>query len=137
MIEVNLHCTFCQESMTTKVSADGWQVRYGAIEDEDALCPAHAKVEDFFKDQCPGCVAGWPECPLYRSFANSRSRDISENELLVIRSGVCPRRVNGSFMVQASPFKITDVNISSVSEHGAALEQAIRGYIAKYPKETA
>lgn len=137
IVLVEVSCSFCGESASVQVVLDGWRVRYGSISDENAFCPKHAQVEDFFQDQCPGCVAGWPDCPLYRAFAYSRNRDMSEADFAALRRGVCPKRVNGSFTVTNGGGKVSveDVNISDVSQSGAAIESAIRDYIATYPDE--
>lgn len=133
-MRVEIYCAFCAEKVEAPVPLKGWRVRYETISDEHGFCPKHAAAEDFFKSQCPGCVAGWPECPLFRAFAYSRSREMSEADFTSLRRGVCPKRVNGTFMVMndGAGVRVEDANISEVSPAGAAIESAIRDYIVAF-----
>lgn len=104
------------------------------IEHEHALCPKHAAVAPFAKAQCPGCVGGWGDCPLWTAFAYSgRQRDICETDFADLERGVCPRRVNGTLM--ASRGRVESINLSEPAGAvaGKALADAIREYIREYP----
>ena len=144
-MKINLSCIFCGKHHTTEAEAPGWRVRHGTIENENALCPDHAIVGDFMQEQCPGCVAGWPDCGLYMSCAycdRERVSDgyepLTEDERALIKRGGCPRRVNGSFTLDTSKsMNLEELNLSDPAspESGQALLDAIDGYLGKWAKK--
>lgn len=134
-LKVTVSCGFCTASHDATVSLpDGWETRYGGADVEDGFCPQHAAVLPFAENQCPGCVSGWGDCPMWHAFGSSSSRTITNTDLATIESGVCPRRVNGtmSFSPRAG---FQDINLSERAPPGSgkAFADAIREYIARYP----
>lgn len=139
-VSVTVGCCLCEaEHRTTIEMPAGWEHRYGGIDDENSgFCPVHAKVGAFAAAQCPGCVGGWGDCPMWEAFAyGGRRRTVGAEDFAALESGRCPRRVNGTIGVNISHggAVIEDLNISDLAtkEAGAAFAQAIRDYCAKYP----
>lgn len=137
-MNIVLHCDLCSKKKTLRAVADGWKVRHDEIDIErKAFCPDHAAVMPFFAAQCPGCVAGWPDCPLHESFAyrHSRAPKLSEQERKYMLAGGCPRRVNGTFSADlAEGIRIAELNISDPApkESAAALLAAIDAYVKEF-----
>lgn len=126
-MKIELLCAFCRETFTTEIELLGWAVRYSSIGEEHAFCPKHALVEDFFSAQCTGCVGGWSDCSFHRDLYSEPTR-IEEKDMAMIRSGFCPRRTNGSFMLGPSAGgRLESFNISdqASAESGEALVNAI------------
>lgn len=138
-ITLHLHCSLCDAKIENDLEDLGWAVRSSAIEDETALCPRHSAVEEFFKSQCVGCVEGWPDCGLYRSFSYSRKRDITEQELEIIRAGICPRRTNGTRMISNQPEGVTmkslDLSRPASEDSGRLLAEGIQEYCERWPSD--
>lgn len=137
-LTVTVNCCLCAKRTVAKFQVpDGWIADDTDI--EDGFCPAHAPIDEWRSAQCPGCVSGWGECGLWRGFAFERYRHnkhetLNERELMVIKTGTCPRRVNGTFGVFGG--RQVDINLSERAEttSGAALVKAIKAYWRKYPK---
>lgn len=144
-MNINLCCGFCSSKRTLRVVAEGWKVRYDALTNENAMCPEHSVIADFFDAQCPGCVAGWPNCGLHDSFAwcdrdnhgRPERRPLDEKERAYLLAGGCPRRVNGSMSFNTATREIKEENISEPAskESSASLLYAIDAYIAKWGKK--
>lgn len=134
-ITVDVHCSLCSKRSKHTISLpDGWAHRYGGIDDEGSgFCPDHAEVADFADSQCPGCVGGWGDCPLFRSFAYSSGRDLTPADFVAIERGVCPRRVNGTITVSPKGTQTLDLSAKATTRSGVALALAIRDYCAAYP----
>ncbi len=139
VMKVILSCAFCSAKHSRELSdPHGWGL-VDDMEQEFSHCPKHAAIEGFIDSQCPGCVSSWGDCGLWKSFAwAGKRRDLTERELLTIRMGVCPRRVNGTLSVVredggTAEVKNIDLSEQSSVEHGAALELAIRNYMVEYP----
>lgn len=134
-MKITIHCCLCDAKHETEIAmADGWQHRYDGIDDErNGFCPKHAPVAEFAKAQCPGCVGGWGDCPMWESFAYSGKRSVGAKDFEWLRQGVCPRRVNGTFGVSAG--KIEDLNLSNQAPPacGATFAEAIEDYCKAYP----
>ena len=91
--------------------------------------------EEFFGAQCPGCVAGYPECGLGRAFAYSSSNGLTNAERAAVRTGVCPFRVNGTFSFSRDTgFQTENLSDVAPSAAGLAVLAAIDAYMAKYGK---
>lgn len=136
-IEIEISCCLCTETHKINIALpDGWGTRYGGISEENGFCPRHKMISKWADSQCPGCVGGWGDCDLWRSFAYTHSRNIDETDLKVIQSGKCPRRTNGT--ISFSPNEgMHDHDLSEIAgtKEGEAFAQAIREYCDKYPKE--
>lgn len=133
--ELEVSCGFCPESHEVEIDLpDGWATRYAGSSDETGFCPKHSPIAPFADSQCRGCVGGWGECGLWQSFAYSDRRTLSPGDLDFIRSGVCPKRVNGALVVDRRG--VTDVDISNraTTESGEALAKAILEYWERYPE---
>lgn len=100
------------------------------------FCEAHADVSLFREDQCPGCVGGWQDCPMWNAFAYTGRRDITEHDYSVLEAGICPRRVNGTFGMNntaGTPVEIHDIDLSAPNVIGGrAFAQGIRDYVAMF-----
>lgn len=137
-MRVDVYCAFCSASETVEVpTPQGW-ARVDNLEEERGLCPTHAPINPFVAAQCPGCVGGWGDCPLWDSFASSgRRRDMGAADFAQIERGICPRRVNGTFGVNmgARSGTVEKIDLSEPAEAvaGKALAKAIREYIERYP----
>jgi len=132
---VTVSCCLC--SNDHKVVLDlpaGWGSRYGAVDDEQGFCPEHSQVAGFSDEQCPGCVGGWGDCDLWSSFAYSHPREpITAAEISAIRTGLCPRRTNGTFTFSRETGMVSeDLSKQSESEAGAAFADGIIAYLEKY-----
>lgn len=133
---IDLYCLVCGEHFESEVESiipEGWGNRFMYLCDEDSFCPKHSDMLSFLGDQCPGCVATFPDCPLYKAIF-TRYPDITSSEMKVIEGGVCPRRVNGTFMVSSDgkSLEVEDTNISDVSKDGMAFANGIREYLSEW-----
>lgn len=132
--EVTVSCAFCSSEHEQKiVLPDGWKARYDGADVENAFCPQHSAAESWTDAQCPGCVAGWGDCPLWDAFAHDQ-RTLTEEELGQVERGICPKRINGTLMV-SNPGGVTSVNLSeqAPTEAGEAMAGAIKDYWTNYP----
>jgi hypothetical protein len=135
-LNVTLYCCLCTNRSEYIVEMlPGWVHSDGGIDVErDGFCPDHAVIEEFASSQCPGCVGGWGDCPMWKAFAYSHRRDITEKDLAAIRSGVCPRRVNGTIGFNAGTGVIADIDLSNRAPRGGPeFAAAIEAYIKEYP----
>lgn len=132
-MKIHLSCDFCTTHQSTEIELpDGW----ATDEDKDlnGLCPDHAAVRPFIKDQCPGCVGGWRDCPLWEAFTygDGRGRPLNDDDFKAIDAGICPRRVNGTFSIGPQGMERIDLSERAPSKAGKALSQAIRDYVKTY-----
>ena len=136
-LEIRLACGLCGDSHEQKIPMpDGWNSRYQSVSDENAFCPKHSIVAKFADSQCPGCVGGWGDCDLHRSYAYSKLT-LAPADFAALESGVCPKRTGGTFMFNSSGLtEHIDLRDAPVVDAGRALAQAIREYAIKYHKET-
>ena len=139
-MEVKVYCCMCENTFETEVDMPkGWAHQYDAMEEEEnGFCPKHSLIATGFCDQqCVGCVGGWGDCDLWRAFAYTSSRSITEKDLMVIKTGHCPYRVGGTIAV--GPFGVRKIDISERGETAAGklLAKSIRDYIKAYPSEAA
>lgn len=131
-LRVNLYCCFCSNQLEIRISLpEEWHLRYAELSSEEALCPDHVIIGEFFDDQCPGCVSCWGECGLWRdAFFEKPERPLSDDDYFSIEKGLCPRRLNGTFglEVTAAGSKIQQVCIAdqATSKSGKALAIAIK-----------
>lgn len=131
-LEVCLSCGLCEERHERKIPMPkGWDSRYRSVSDEHAFCPEHASISTFADSQCPGCVGGWGDCPLWQAFAY-RTLDLTADDFQTLETGVCPKRVNGTMFFKNG--KISHINLREppVVDAGKALAKAIRAYAIKY-----
>lgn len=133
-ISLTIHCCLCSKKSEHKVALpDGWDHRYGGIDDEDSgFCPDHADVAEFAASQCPGCVGGWGDCDLWRDFAHRRK--LTPDDFVKIERGVCPRRTGGTFSVSSKGVEQIDLSTKATTKSGLQLATAIRDYWAAYPE---
>ncbi len=131
-MNIEISCHF--GDMKTELSVDPG-LKWVGVDDiyTEGFCENHAKIEEFTGSQCPGCVGGWGDCELWTAFAH-RSRGLTEEDFAKIRKGICPKRTNGTIMVNADMRKVESVDLSEKAndESGAALEIAIREYWERY-----
>ncbi len=135
--EINVSCCLCPRSHKTHVDLpNDWRTKGTGSDIEDGFCPDHAQVADFAESQCPGCVGGWTDCDLWRGFAYSGRRDLTDNDFAVIRTGRCPRRVNGTFSFGGG-MGVNEIDLSEQAsiESGVALVNAIKDYWERYPED--
>lgn len=133
-IDLHITCCLCGESYDTEINLpDGWDHRYGGIDSEVGFCAKHASVADWADSQCPGCVGSWMDCALWRGFTYSHQRDLTNDELNVIRTGTCPRRTNGMFgFSRSGGMQKIDLSEPAITHGGEAFAQAILDYWEKY-----
>lgn len=115
----------------------GWEHINREIDDEThAFCPAHKEIAEFQGDQCAGCIGGWGDCDLWKSFAYNKLK-LTDNDFKKIKEGVCPKRTNGTFGFNPADRSIEDIDLSEPSSNksGLAFEKAIKDYCSKYHEE--
>jgi len=133
-ITISVECCLCGEEFVREIEfPNGWEAGYNEIDYDDAFCPKHSIIAKFKNDQCPGCVDGWQDCPLWSSFAGGK-KTITEEDFNEIRKGICPMRVNGTFICHCGTKEIkrTDISKKSSSEAGEAFVTAIKEYCEIY-----
>ena len=136
-LEVSLYCGLCGERHEQKIPMPNeWDSRYRSVSDEHAFCPKHATISAFADSQCPGCVGGWGDCGLWQSFAY-RELKLTASDFRVMEAGICPKRTNGTMMVERGKVSDIDLRDPPVAEAGKSLAQAIREYSAKHHKADA
>lgn len=135
IIEINHSCDMCSESFTSKIeSPNEWHCGDTVDVDSDVFCPKHKEIRAFKSAQCPGCVASWKDCGLWKAFAHGKySTGISMDQRKHIASGICPFRVNGTMSFSARGLKSIDLSDKAQESSGIALLAAIDDYIKKYP----
>jgi hypothetical protein len=136
---VTVGCCLCSKEHKQEISLpDGWAHRYDAVDDESGgFCPDHAAVAPFAESQCPGCVGGWTDCPMWQAFAYTYGREIGDDDYASIERGICPRRVNGTMTIGRGGTQDLDISKRAPVEAGKAFAQAIRDYCAAYPARAA
>lgn len=106
---------------------EGWKAEDWEISNY-VLCPKHKEVETF-TNNCSGCVGGWQDCDLFRSYEYEKIK-LTEQDFEMISKGICPKRTNGTSFAQFKngSFNIEPVDISSrgTEESGKAFVQAIK-----------
>jgi len=137
-IILEISCCLCSEKYQSKINIpENWSIRYDVIYEEQGLCPNHNKIKEFIDSQCSGCVGGWGDCNLWRDFAY-RDQNLTEKDFKIMRTGICPRRTNGTLIVDNSQngLSINELNLSEKAKKssGIALERAIKDYWKKYSK---
>jgi hypothetical protein len=134
---LKITCSLCSAAHETVVELPpGWSDI--TLDDDTGFCPTHAPVREFTANQCPGCVGGWGDCPLYQAFAFERYRHnqremLRRAELKTIESGICPRRVGGTMRFTSEQIESIDLSDRAPIAAGLVLANAIREYWAKYP----
>ena len=135
-IKIEISCCMCKADHETKIELpEGWAMRYDTIyEEHGGFCPDHKQIAEFAEAQCPGCVGGWGDCSLWESFAYSNRRTLTEDDFKIMRTGVCPKRTNGTFGLNNGI--IEKINLSEIAENesGIVLEKAIKKYWERYPE---
>jgi hypothetical protein len=87
-LTVTVHCCLCNNKTNHEIDLpEGWTHRLSSIDNEqDGFCPDHASVAEFAASQCPGCVGGWGDCPMWSAFAYSGyKRDVTFGDLASIK----------------------------------------------------
>lgn len=131
-INLKINCCLCPNNIIASTSIPKNWALIDDIE-KDGFCNKHSNIEPFLSSQCSGCVGGWMDCRLWRSFAFSEPT-ITENDLETLKKGICPQRTNGtSFLSANSNLKLEDLNLDNIDiQSGTAFANAIVEYIAKY-----
>jgi len=132
-MKINISCSLCSTSLKLETKVPDTWGRVEETDIENALCPKHKVIEDFIENQCPGCVGGWMECGLWTDFAYSEKK-LNEDDFDKIRLGICPRRVNGTFMTGHKGFERINLSEQASSQAGKALVEAIESYWEKFSK---
>ncbi len=136
--EFDLDCMFCDKKARMALELpSGWKSRGAPYLENDIFCQDHNLIIDFLDAQCSGCVGGWGDCGLFRSFAYDHDKDFSEEDAEQLRKGICPRRVNGTMEsnVDENGLTLKDVDLSELatSESGTLLAKSIQEYLEKFP----
>lgn len=130
--ELTISCCLCGEKHVAEIELpQGWKLRYDGIDEEGGFCPSHSIITEWANSQCPGCVGGWQECDLWNAFAYDK-RGLNKCDFDMIKSGICPRRTNGTFMATKSGFHDMDLSKRANPVSGEALAKAIVDYWDKY-----
>lgn len=125
---IMIKCCLCSERHAQEIELpEGWRIRYKDIEEENAFCPKHSLVSEWVDAQCPGCVGSWKDCNLWRDFAYE-NRALSPEDLNAIRNGICPRRTNGSLLLDADGIQDINLSHSATTKSGEVLAQSIIDY---------
>lgn len=138
-LEVTVECCLCEQQHKAAIELpEGWDARNDGIDEEQGFCPGHSSVGAFAESQCPGCVGGWTDCDLWRAFAYG-AFDLTESEIATIRTGVCPRRTNGTMSMTVGSGHISEIDLSERAPEaaGAAFADAIMAWHARYHKPKA
>lgn len=134
--DIEINCCLCDESYQTKIQLpEDWASVYNGTTVDDGFCPNHIIIADWADNQCPGCVEGWGDCSLWQSFAYQDRENLSDDDFAKIKSGICPKRTNGTFGFSAKTGQLDKIDLSKTGtvESGIALEKAIKDYLEKYP----
>jgi hypothetical protein len=134
-IKITVDCCLCSNKHETEIDLPkNWKIRYDGMNEENGFCPEHIKIYDFAEAQCPGCVGGWHDCTLWKDFAYNEHNLIDE-DFKVMRTGVCPKRTNGTFSFDSGTGEFKDIDLANIAENesGIALEKAIKDYWKRYP----
>lgn len=126
--KIIVHCGGIMCESTYDLEIPNWTGKYDT--EGWTYCPECEQQEVWFGAVCPGCVEGYPDCELFKSFAYY-GHTITPTQLNSIRSGVCPFRTGGTFGVSRG--SITSIDLSERAPEGSG--DAIAGDIAKYCKE--
>lgn len=133
---IGISCSLCEDSYETEIETEGWTTRYNSVSTEDGFCPKHSVILEFTDSQCIGCVGGWGECDLFKSFAYSKYNvnPLDDNDFKKIECGICPRRTNGTFSFNTNEriLRPDDLSEQATDKSGMALATAIKEYIKKY-----
>ncbi len=135
MTKLDISCCLCLENASVEVQLpDGWMLHYKDVNTDNAFCPKHSVVREWADGNCSGCVGGWTDCTLFKDFAY-RKRGLTEADFAVIKTGRCPRRTNGTVMLNIRTGTMEDIDLTSPVPEGpgAALVQAIREYWVRWP----
>jgi hypothetical protein len=132
--DITLYCCFCSEKITRVIGREGWWIYANCIDEEAALCPHHAIISSWIDSCCSGCVGGWHDCDLWKSFAY-RKRTITAEQLKIIEEGICPFRTNGIFATNKGKIDDSDVSERAPKDASEALAFAIKEYTLRYAND--
>ena len=133
-MKVNVRCCICPEMISFDIPdklLNGFWIRTNnQLWIDDAFCSKHSKIRHFIENQCSGCVGGWLECDLWKSFTYTKLT-LTEKDFELLRKGICPKRTNSMFAYYKNG-KIEEIDVSSVDsksiEGGKILADAIIEY---------
>lgn len=134
-MKLGIKCCLCSTEVKVEIDNNlikGWEVEDCTIE-RNCFCPEHAIIADFKNSQCSGCAGGWLDCSLQSVFTK-RNLELTDDDFKLIESGICPKRVSGTFRVNlGSSLKIEEIDQSERAsvESGKALAKAIKDYRRK------
>lgn len=134
MAKIRLNCVICPNDLEIKINSKDWEVPETVdVEDHYILCPEHKEIMGFIGTQCPGCVGGFGDCNLFRSFiCYGRDVTITDSKLEKIEEGYCPYRTNGTMIFGLEGLKKVNLSEQAPKEAGEALAEAIKEYIKRY-----
>jgi hypothetical protein len=137
-MKVEFHCDGigCDSRHEVEVAAPGWTSR---LDSENVggsssyvFCPDAGcqKQAEWFDDQCPGCVSGYPDCGFGKAFAYERSPGLTAQQRAIVASGRCPFRINGTFRRSRGGFEDVNLSTPAPTEAGAAVLAGIDRLLA-------
>lgn len=133
-IELNITCCLCPNNYSQEATMpNDWSFHVEGIDKEDGFCPKHKIIAHWANSQCSGCIGGWMDCDLWRSFAHSANRNLLDSDFDKIECGICPRRTNGTFSFERGAVKHIDLSEPATVESGIVFKQAILEYWDRYP----
>lgn len=127
--EIVVHCSgiMCENIYEFKIS--DWTGDYDT--EGGAYCPECKEQEQWLGATCCGCIEGYPDCELSKSFVYSE-RTITQDQLNIIRSGVCPFCTGGTFGVNRGNVTLIDLSELAPEGSGDSIADGIEGYCKEY-----
>ncbi len=125
-------CSLCPNEIEQEISLPtGWVISDIDNESLYNFCPEHNIIDNFRQAQCTGCVGGWGECQLWRSFAYGKNT-LTKDDFNSIENGICPKRTNGTGMISSSGVERINLSDKASIESSKAFSEAIKNYIKLY-----
>lgn len=131
--KVTMYCDGIMCESTFDFEMPGWTGEKDVEDDGHYLfCPECEQQESWFSAACPGCVGNYPDCELSESFAYTHKRTIMQNQLNIIKSGVCLFRTNGTSMITRSGIQSFDLSERAPEGSGDTIAKGIAKYCEEY-----
>jgi len=130
MITINCDGICCEQKFVVD-APENWITSYAEYggENNTVFCPACAPQNEWFRAVCPGCVSGFPDCGLGKSFMYADSFNLDGAQMSTIESGRCPFRVNGTMTFTAgAEMQSLDISEKAAVGTGIAVLDAIQAY---------
>lgn len=128
-VTISIECKICgaEAEAGSMLTPPGWSA--DDSQRIDGFCPEHQSVEAFLDDQCPGCVSSFSDCVLREvvderviraQAGGSHQYNLTDDQLVMLRAGRCPVRINGTNCVGSGGSSQTDLSTPN-ARGGSAL----------------